>query len=51
MRVEILELDFAHVAKILEFIEGQKKTLKVFGPMTWCTKKPFGYRVADHGYL
>ena len=23
----------------------------MFGRKTWCTKKPFGYRVAHHGYL
>ena len=28
-----------------------KNTLKIFGPKTWCTKKPFGYRVAHHRYL
>ena len=28
-----------------------KNTLKIFDPWTWCTKKPFGYRVAHHGYL
>ena len=22
--------------------------LKMFGPKTWCTKKPFGYRVVHH---
>ena len=28
-----------------------KKTLKIFGPRTWCEKKPFGHRIAHHGYL
>ena len=37
------------VAQVL-FIERQKKALKKFGPRTWCTKKPFGYRVIHHGY-
>ena len=23
----------------------------MFGPGTWCTKKPFGYQVAHHGCL
>ena len=23
----------------------------MFSLKTWCTKKPFGYRVAHHGYL
>ena len=23
----------------------------MFGSKTWCMKKPFGYRVAHHGYL
>jgi len=30
--------------------EQQKKALKKFDPRTWCTKKPFGYRVIHHGY-
>ena len=29
---------------------NDKKTLKINGPRTWCTKKPCGYRVAQHGY-
>ena len=33
------------------FIERQIKALKMFSLKTWCTKKPFGYRVAHHGYL
>ena len=33
------------------FIERQIKALKRIGPKTWCTQKPFGYRVAHHGYL
>ena len=32
-------------------IERHKKALKIFCPKTWCTKKPFGYRVAHDGYL
>ena len=24
--------------------------LKKFGPRTWCTKEPFGYRVVLHVY-
>ena len=28
-----------------------KKTLKLFGPKSWCTKKPFGYRVVHHRYF
>ena len=28
-----------------------KNMLKIFGPRTWCTIKPFGYRVVHHGYL
>ena len=28
-----------------------KNTFKIFGPGTWCTKKPFGYWVVHHGYL
>ena len=32
----------------LYFIEQKKKTLKIFGSRTWCTKKHFGYRVAHH---
>ena len=28
-----------------------KKTLKIYGLRTWCTKKPFGYRLAHYGYL
>ena len=33
------------------FIERQQNTLKNFGPRTWCTKKPFGYRVAHQNSL
>ena len=33
------------------FIEEQKNALRMFSPKAWCTKKPFGYRVAHHGYL
>ena len=33
------------------FIERQIKALKIFSPKTWCTKKPFSYRVAHKGYL
>ena len=29
---------------------NKKKALKKFDPRTWCTKKPFGYRVIHHGY-
>ena len=28
-----------------------KNTLKKFGPRTWCTKKPFGYRVIHQNSL
>ena len=24
---------------------NEKKSDQIFGPRTWCTKKPFGYRV------
>ena len=35
---------------VLLFIERHKtKALKKFDPWTWCTKKPFGYRVIYHG--
>ena len=30
---------------------NDKNTLNLFGPWTWCTKKPIGYRVAHHGYF
>ena len=30
---------------------NDKKYAKIFDPRTWYTKKPFGYRVALHGYL
>ena len=36
---------------VLLFIERQIKALKIFSLKTWCTKMPFGYRVAHHGYL
>ena len=32
-------------------LSNKIKTLKVFSPRTWCTKKPFGYLVPHHGYL
>ena len=32
-------------------LNDKKNTLKIFGPGTWWTKKPFGYRVAHHGYI
>ena len=32
-------------------LNDKKKAIKLFGPRTWCTKKPFGYQVAHHGYL
>ena len=30
--------------KYIYCLLNDKKALKNFGPMTWCTKKPFGYR-------
>ena len=30
---------------------SEKKSLKLFGRGTWCTKKHFGHRVAHHGYI
>ena len=30
---------------------NDKEVLKIFGHITWCTKKQFSYRVAHHGYL
>ena len=38
-------------AFVVLFIERQIKALKMFSLKTLCTKKPFGYRVAHHGYL
>ena len=32
-------------------LNDKKKTLKKFGPRTWCTKKPFGYRVIHQNSL
>ena len=32
-------------------LSNNKKVLKIFSPKTWCTKKPFGYRVAHLRYL
>ena len=32
------------------YIKGHKSA-QILGPRTWCTKQPFGYRVAHHGYL
>ena len=32
------------------FIEQKKEAFKKFDPRTWCTKKPFGYRVIHHRY-
>ena len=37
--------------KINRLLNTTKKALKIFDPKTQCTKKPFGYRVAQHGYL
>ena len=35
------------VLKYTLFVERQIKALKIiFGPKTWCTKKPFSYRIA-----
>ena len=31
-------------------LNDKKKKLKKFDPRTWCTKKPYGYRVILHGY-
>ena len=28
------------------YLLNDKKALKIFCPKTWCTKKPFSYRVA-----
>ena len=39
------------VIKYILIIEQQKKALKIFGSRTYCTKKPFGYQVAHHGYF
>ena len=30
---------------------NDQKALKIFGPGTWCTQKPFSYRVAQHRYF
>ena len=30
------------------FIKQEKMSAKIFGLKTWCTKKPFGYRVLHH---
>ena len=32
-----------HALTVL-FIE-RKKSAQIFGPRTWCTKKPFGYQI------
>ena len=39
------------ILSTISFIERQKYTLKKFGPETWCTKEPFGYRVAHQNSL
>ena len=45
-----LKMNFKHILTklavkgLLLFIE-RKKIALIFGPRTWCTKKPFGYRV------
>ena len=31
-------------------LNDKKTALKKFDLRTWCTKKPFGYRVIHHGY-
>ena len=36
---------------LLLFIERQTKALKMFGPKTCCTKKPFGNQVLHRGYF
>ena len=33
------------------FIKLQIKALKKFSRKIWCTKKPFGHRIAHHEYL
>ena len=38
------------LVKVL-FIKRQIKALKMLSPKTWCTKNPFGYRIAHHGYI
>ena len=42
--------NFLALLLLLLFIERQKNALKKFDPRTWCTKKPFSYRVIHHGY-
>ena len=36
---------------IVLFVERQIKALIMFGHKTWCTKRPFSYRVVHDGYL
>ena len=31
-------------------LNDKNKTLKKFGLRTWCTNKPYSYRVIHHGY-
>ena len=38
------------IINIFLFVARQKKSLKNFGSKTWWTKKPAGYRFAQHGY-
>ena len=33
---------------ISDCLSNDKKTLNFFGPKTWCTKNPSGYRTAHH---
>ena len=44
-------LDISFIATMLYSLLNDKKTLKIFGPRTWCTKLSFGYRVVHHGYF
>ena len=37
--------------KVIVYWTTKKNTLKMFGPRTWCMKKPFGYQVVHQGYL
>ena len=42
--------DYKKINTVL-FNERKIKALKMFNPKTWCTKKPFDYGFAHHGYL
>ena len=38
-------IDFLFIILLIYSLLNKKKALKTFGLKTWCTKKPFGYRV------